>query len=118
MGNLGNRDRRAVLGGTALLLAVLLWTADNALAAYVTITAPANGATVSGVVSISAAIGSGTSWEDIYIDGKYYNSGPPLSSTWSSTSVANGTHSISAKAFSSSGTVLGSSAISVNVSNS
>src|SRR5882757_8717189 len=116
MGNLGTRDKRAALGGTALLLiTVLLLTADNALAAYVTITAPKAGATVSGTVSIYASIGSGTSWENVYIDGKYYNSGPPVSSTWNSSSVTNGTHSISAKAFSSSGSLLGSSSVSINV---
>ena len=49
-----------------------------AATAAITIAAPASGATVSGTVAITAQIGSGVSWINIYIDGSYLTSSPPL----------------------------------------
>ena len=86
-------------------------------AAAVTITMPATGATVSGTVSIAAQIGTGVSWINVYIDGGYLASSPPLTFSWDSTTVVNGTHTISANAYASSGTLAGSASITVNVQN-
>jgi hypothetical protein len=83
----------------------------------VSITVPANGATVSGNVSIATQVSAAVSWINVYIDGIYLTSSPPYSFTWDSSSVPNGSHSISATAFDSSGTVIGSSLITVNVAN-
>src|SRR5260221_10125619 len=58
-----------------------------------------------------------TTWINVYIDGQYYRSGPPTSFTWSSTSVANGTHTISARAYAAGSILLQSTGISVNVMN-
>src|SRR3984885_15891605 len=66
-----------------------------AATAAVTISAPASGATVSGTVAITAQIGSGVSWINVYIDGSYLASSPPLMFSWDSTTVLNGSHSIS-----------------------
>jgi Bacterial Ig domain/Right handed beta helix region len=86
-------------------------------AATDTITLPANGATVAGSVTISLTAGSGVSWSNIYIDGNYFASTPPFSFTWNSTAVADGAHTISATAYSSSGATLGKSSITVMVAN-
>ena len=64
----------------------------------VTITAPSNGATVSGTVSIVTTKSSPAQWENIYIDGNYLASSPPTTFQWNTTSVPDGTHTISAEA--------------------
>src|SRR5579862_3251976 len=88
-----------------------------ATTAAVTITAPAASATVSGTVSITAQVGTGVSWINVYIDGSYLNSSPPLTFSWNSTTVLNGSHTISANAYTSSGTLAGSASVTVNVQN-
>jgi hypothetical protein len=81
------------------------------------ITAPANGATVAGTVSIALAKAAAASWVNVYVDGKYFASTPPMSFNWNSSGVANGGHTISATAFSSSGASLGTASVVVNVQN-
>ena len=83
----------------------------------VKITSPANGAHVSGNVSIAAKANSAVSWINIYIDGTYLASSPPYNFTWDSTDVSNGSHTISAKAFDRNGTPLGNDLVTVNVVN-
>ena len=85
--------------------------------AAVRINAPANGATVSGTVSIVTQVSSAVSWENIYVDGNYFASSPPLTFSWNSTTVTNGAHTISARAFNSSGIQVGSDSVSVTVAN-
>ncbi|HLH75693.1 MAG TPA: Ig-like domain-containing protein [Candidatus Binataceae bacterium] len=77
----------------------------TATPAIVTITAPANGATVSGSISIVVSEPSPPpgSWVNIHIDGNYLASSPPLTFTWDTTSVANGQHTIDAQVKNSSG---------------
>jgi hypothetical protein len=82
----------------------------------VKINAPSNGATVSGTVSIATTFSSPVVWENIYIDGNYFTSSPPSTFSWDSTIVANGSHTISAKGFNSSGLV-GSDSVTVTVAN-
>lgn len=91
---------------------------DAMAATAVTITAPGNDATVSGSVDITAQIGAGVSWMNVYIDGSYLASSPPFSFAWDSTSVVNGNHSISANAYASNGSLAGSASITVSVQNS
>jgi len=83
----------------------------------VTITSPSNGATVSGTVSIVTTKSSKVQWENIYIDGNYLASSPPTTFSWDSTTVSNGNHTISAKGFNSSRTVVGKASVTVNVQN-
>jgi hypothetical protein len=83
----------------------------------VSISSPSNGDNVSGSVNVTVAPGSGVSWINTYIDGSYLSSTPPTTYSWDSTSVNNGSHTISAKAFDSSGALAGSASASVNVSN-
>src|SRR5207249_2128059 len=79
----------------------------------VRITSPSSGAKVSGTVTIGTQLASDVHWENTYVDGHYLASSPPTSLSWNSASVADGTHTISATAFGSSGASLGSTSISV-----
>jgi Big-like domain-containing protein len=83
----------------------------------VLITAPANASNVVGTVTITVVKATGVSWVNVYIDGTYFASTPPATFNWNSGTVADGAHTISAKGFSSSGTLLGTASISVTVSN-
>jgi autotransporter family porin len=84
----------------------------------VLISSPTSGSTVSGTVNVTAAEASGVSWLDFYIDGNYLQSGPPLSFTWNSGTVPNGNHTLSATAFNSSGSQVGTASTVVDVQNS
>jgi hypothetical protein len=84
----------------------------------VKITAPANGATVSGTaVTITITKNSGISWADVYVDGIYFASTPPSTFSWDSTTVADGTHTISVTGFGSGGAIKGTASITVTVAN-
>jgi hypothetical protein len=64
----------------------------------VKITTPANGARVSGTVSIVTQGFPSVTWISIYIDGGYFTSSPPFTFSWNSATVANGVHNISTRA--------------------
>jgi hypothetical protein len=68
-------------------------------------------------VSIVTQVTSAASWINIYIDGSYFASSPPLTFSWNSITVPNGSHTISTRAFGGSGTQVGSDSISVTVTN-
>jgi hypothetical protein len=90
----------------------------TATPAVVKLTAPANGATVSATVTIVAQVSRPlVDWINVYIDGHYLASGPPFTFSWNSTTVANGVHTISTKAFATGGAQIGSDALSVTVAN-
>ena len=83
----------------------------------VSLTAPANGATVSGTVTISAQINSSSvQWINVYIDGNYYKSSPPLDFSWDSSAAGSGTHSITVRAYDYSNQNIGTDTVNVNVS--
>ncbi len=86
------------------------------------ITAPANGATVSGTVAINATASDnvGVTQMQILIDGTVAASNTnatTLSFNWNSASVANGSHTIVSKAFDAAGNVGTSATVTVTVSN-
>ncbi len=81
----------------------------------VTITAPLNGANVGGTVPITVVKGVGVSWVNVYVDGLYFASTPPATFNWNSSTVANGPHTISANAYSTSSVLLGTASVTVNV---
>jgi len=60
---------------------------------------------------------SAAQWIDVYVDGKFLRSSPPLTFSWNAAGLANGPHVVSAKAFNSSDAVVGTSAVTVNVAN-
>ena len=86
------------------------------------VTAPANGATVSGTVNVTAT-GSdnvGVTKMEIYIDGALRTSNTNATSitySWNTTTFANGSHSIVSKAYDAAGNVGTSPPITVTVSN-
>jgi autotransporter family porin len=83
----------------------------------VKITQPSNGATVAGAVTIGTQMSAAVLWENIYIDSHYLASSPPSSFRWQSTQVANGTHTLSVKAYNNKNAQIGAAAISMKVAN-
>ncbi|MCB9652184.1 MAG: S8 family serine peptidase [Deltaproteobacteria bacterium] len=83
------------------------------------INSPANGATVSGSVSVqaSATDNVGVTSVELRVDGTTVTTqAPPATFTWDSTSVANGSHSLQVRAFDAAGNSA-SASVTVNVSN-
>jgi autotransporter family porin len=111
---------RGEKGIAVLMMAGLIcWLLEpHAGAAAIAIVSPSNGATVSGMVTVTLSPGSGTSWSDVYVDGIYQNSTPPNVFYWQTTGVANGSHTVSATAFGQNGSSLGSASSTVTVANS
>jgi sulfur relay (sulfurtransferase) DsrF/TusC family protein len=93
---------------------------DNT-APTISITAPAAGAKVKGTVTVTAGASDnvGVSKVGFYVDGslKSTDTSSPYSYSWNTTSLANGSHSIYAKAYDAAGNVKQSSIISVTVDN-
>jgi Bacterial Ig domain len=87
----------------------------------VSITAPLNGATVSGTVSVTATASDnvGVTKVEFYLDGalKSTDTTSPYSWSWDTTTVANGSHSLIAKAYDAATNVGASAAVGVTVSN-
>ncbi len=89
----------------------------------VSITSPASGATVSGTVTVSASASDnvGVVGVQFLLDGA--NLGPedttaPYTVSWNTTTAANGTHTLSARARDAAGNTATSAPVSVSVSNS
>jgi hypothetical protein len=96
--------------------------ASGATPPTTSITAPANGATVSGTVNITATASgpSGVAKVEIYIDGSLATTltSSPFTFAWNTTTVVNGTHTLLSKAYDSAGNSGTSATISVTVANS
>jgi hypothetical protein len=96
--------------------------ASGATPPTTSITAPANGATVSGTVTITATASgpSGVAKVEIYIDGTLATTltASPYTYAWNTATVANGTHSLLSKAYDSAGNSGTSATVSVTVANS
>jgi Bacterial Ig domain len=86
------------------------------------ITAPANGATVSGTVSVTASASDnvGVTKVEFYLDGalRTTDTTSPYSWSWDTTTFANSAHSLVAKAYDAAGNVGTSATVTVTVSNS
>jgi M6 family metalloprotease-like protein len=96
-------------------------TPGDTQAPTTSITSPANGATVSGVTSVSASASdnTGVTRVDFYLDGALAasDSTAPYSWSWDTTGSANGSHSLTSTAFDAAGNSGSSSTVSVTVSN-
>ncbi len=100
---------------------------------YVSIIAPSNGATVSGTVPITVTGTSGVTWINVSVDGTYLGSTPfnqnmtqaalaacpqaTATTTCWPAPTANESHTLSATAYASNGTALGTASITVIVQN-
>ncbi len=87
----------------------------------VSITAPLNGATVSGTVSVTATASDnvGVTKVEFYLDGalQFTDTTSPYSWSWDSTTATNASHSLTAKAYDAALNVGTSTAVSVTVNN-
>ena len=87
----------------------------------VSITAPANGSTVSGTITISAnaSDNTGVSKVEFYLDGvlKNTDTASPYSFTLDTKPLANGVHSLQAKAYDAAGNIGISASVSITVNN-
>lgn len=88
----------------------------------VTITAPANGATLAGVITVSATAADDTAVAGVQflLDGMPYGSEDttaPYSTSWDTNTAATGSHTLAAIARDSAGNTTTSSAVSVTVNN-
>ncbi|HXU13110.1 MAG TPA: Ig-like domain-containing protein, partial [Candidatus Binatia bacterium] len=88
----------------------------------VSITSPASGATVSGTTTVSASASDnvGVSGVQFFVDGSAVgaeDTTSPYSVAWNTTTVANGSHSLTARARDAAGNQKTSTAVTVTVSN-
>ena len=86
------------------------------------ITAPANGATVSGTTSVTASASDnvGVTKVEFYLDSvlQATSTASPYSWSWNTTTAANGAHSLTSKAYDAANNSATSAVVSVTVSNS
>jgi len=102
--------------------AVTVAVVNDAAAPTVALTSPAGGATLSGTVTVAASASDnvGVSRVEFYANGTLLSASniAPYSYSWNTASVANGSYTLQARAYDSTGNVGQSSAITVSVSNS
>ena len=120
-GHLVRSDHTKINGTDAAPVSFTTVAAD-VTAPAVTLTAPVNGATVSGTVTLTA-----TAVDDVAVAAVQFlldgadlgarDSDPPYAVSWETTAVAVGPHTLSAVAFDSSGNAATSQAVSVTVAN-
>lgn len=97
------------------------WGLDNSdrVAPAVTITAPANSATVSGAVTVSADATDavGVAKVELLVDGRLLDTDTtaPYAAMWDTAAAANGTHTLLARAYDSAGNVGRSAEVTVTV---
>ncbi|HYU27231.1 MAG TPA: Ig-like domain-containing protein, partial [Thermoanaerobaculia bacterium] len=96
-------------------------TTPDTTAPTTSITAPANGATVSGTVSVTASASDnvGVTKVEFYLDGvlKSTDTTSPYSWSWDTTTATNAAHSLVSKAYDAAGNIGTSATVSVTVSN-
>jgi hypothetical protein len=94
---------------------------DDTVRPTVTITAPAEGATVAGTVPITvqAQDAGGLSRVELFVDGlkKSTDTSPPFSFAWNSTTVSDGTHTLTTRATDACGNTATSAPVDVTVDN-
>ncbi|MEX2647288.1 MAG: S8 family serine peptidase [Gaiellaceae bacterium] len=85
------------------------------------ITSPANGATVSGTITVSASASDnvGVTRVELFVDGSLAgtDTSSPYSFSWNTASVADGSHGLQTRAYDAAGNVGSSSVVNVTVSN-
>jgi|GEM_PF-2110462 VCBS repeat-containing protein len=100
---------------------VSLTITPDATAPTTSITSPANGATVSGSINVQASASDniGVTKVEFYLDGTLKSTATtsPYAWSWATTASANGSHTLTTKAYDAAGNVGTSSAVAVTVSN-
>lgn len=94
---------------------------NDTIVPTVSLTAPANNATVSGITTVTASAGDnvGVNNVEFYRDGVllYATNVAPFSYSWNTTTVANGSYTLTAKAYDNSGNVGQSAGVTATVNN-
>ncbi|MBI5687187.1 MAG: S8 family serine peptidase [Verrucomicrobia bacterium] len=107
--------------GISADVSVTVQNAADSNAPVVTISSPADGSTVRGVISIAvrATDSSGVAWVDCYFDGRLLGSRSGASATFSldTTQVSNGAHTLLAHASDTSGNIGVSTTVTFTVQN-
>lgn len=96
---------------------LLLTGMGRAAASYVTISSPANGATVQGTVTIATSESSDVSWVSVFVDGNWVGFSVPYSTNWNSILVPDGSHTVSAIGYNVFFAVVASTQIVIKVQN-
>jgi Bacterial Ig domain len=108
-------------GGVTQTITVSVTVTSATSPPSIAVTAPADGSTVSGLTTVSAApSGTGATKLEIYIDGalKACNFGAAsISYPWDTTGATNGSHTVMAKGYNSAGAAASSTTINVMVAN-
>lgn len=108
-------------GNVGQSAAVSVTVANDATAPSVSITSPANGSSVSGAitVNITATDNLGVAKVELYLNGTLYASygSAPYNISWNTTSVTNGSYTLTARAYDAAGNVGQSPAITITVNN-
>jgi hypothetical protein len=107
--------------GTSTTVTVTVANAADTTAPTVSITAPAGGATVSGTTTVSASASDdvGVTKVEFYLDSVLQSTvtASPYNWSWNTTTAANGSHSLIAKAYDAAANVGTSTTVTVTVSN-
>ena len=114
------KQRKLLIQRSILFVAVpllVLMISGAARSQEVTISAPQNGATVSGTTQVSINYAWNVEWANFYVDGSWQASTPPLSWSWNTTGFSSGTHTVSVNAYSPNSQLLGTVSITVTVAN-
>ncbi len=108
-------------GNSTVSAALSLTVNIDTTAPTVSLTSPANGATVSGTITLSATASDnvGVSRVDFYVDGGLLGSSnaSPYSLSWNTLLATNGSHTLLAKASDAAGNVGASATVTVTVNN-
>lgn len=102
-------------------LVITYTVASDTTAPTVAISSPTSGTTVSGTVAVtaSASDNTGVSKVEFYVNGTLQttDTAAPYTYSWNTTALANGTYTLTAKAYDAAGNVGQSSSVSVTVTN-
>ena len=94
---------------------------EGLASASVQLTSPANNSIVSGTITLSCTVSSNVQWINIDVDNNFYASGSAYqrsyATTWNSSQVANGSHSIECNGYGSNGSLVGNGTAGIIVSN-
>jgi len=108
-------------GNRGVSTVVALTVNNDTQAPTTSITSPANGATVSGTITVTATASDnvGVTRVEFFLDGvlQATDTASPYSWSWNTTTATNGTHSLTSRAYDAAGNVGTSAAVSVTVSN-
>jgi hypothetical protein len=107
--------------GTSAAVTVTVNNVADTTPPTTAITAPANGATVSGTTSVTASASDnvGVTKVEFYLDNvlQSTSTAAPYSWNWNTTTAANGAHTLTSKAYDAAANIGTSAAVSVTVSN-